>query len=465
MVRSISDLPYKMARNFHSAFLYIHYYRRPHALVWCATVGNMASETSPLLRSGDTEAIVPEETEGTNEATAKSVPTASPWTRVALLGSFLLLAALVVSIPIVYIVIIPSQIQEFASGGRGLEIHSVELHALRAKHVDTTLSATLWLKAAAPKPFSILPNAIFSLILDSPAPEGTTRDADLRQSGILLGSIPIEVSLTAEEGDAAVKFTTRTQFGHLNTRLIAGLVNDVVVLGKGMPPQTVLIKGKPYVKPKAFWTLPGGFRVDIQRNFTVTLGDTLGSKDQYHVAIVDKKITPVVNSSAVQALDHDYSNNAIIIGSFLRMIEGKSFERNSLMSALMSRQYSVFLNVSFDNPHPLKIRHQGFGLSFSIYYDNRRIVDIAIPPSSLYLQPLTRNHNVTVNGLTVKENFVELMDLVSKYSDGEEVQLVMSDFKLIYEKDRKSVPWVQDMIGKWSFPVSVPARSVGDDEL
>ena len=65
---------------------------------------------------------------------------------------------------------------------------------------------------------------------------------------------------------------------------------------------------------------------------------------------------------------------------------------------------------------------------------------------------------MTVDGLTVKEHFSQLMDFVSRYSDGEELKLVVKDFKLIYQGSRHAVSWIEDMIEKWSFPLTIPAR-------
>ncbi|TPX33976.1 hypothetical protein SmJEL517_g03197 [Synchytrium microbalum] len=404
----------------------------------------MENETTPLLRnapSGDTlVSDVPQ-----TAVNIKTLHQRSVLKRLAVYSCGLLLTALTILVPIVYLVIIPSKIHEFASGGRGLEVHTVELHSLDADQVDCSLTATMWLKAAAPRGFSLYP-ADFDLALDTAAPEGTTRDVDLRDAGIHLTKFPFNSPLSATEGVEYIPVALRTAFGDLNVRMISGLINDIIHLGKALPPQTVSIQGKPYVKPNTFWTLPGGFQVNIEKYFTVSLADTIGDAKKYNFTIVDKKITPILNGAA---------SDDILLGTD-KLGRHVNTVKQKLQTSLIPQQFAIFVNASFDNPHSLTVHAQGFGVKLSVYYLNNRIVDIFVPTTTHLV--LGHNDNVTVTGITVKEHFMQLMDLVSKYSDGEAIDLVLKDFSLFYDAGRQPVPWVEDMIAKWVFPVSIPAK-------
>ncbi|KAJ3021570.1 hypothetical protein HKX48_008237 [Thoreauomyces humboldtii] len=222
--------------------------------------------------------------------------------------------------------------------------------------------------------------------------------------------------ISVPRGSSEVEVDFEALLGHIDTKFFSKLVRKGVT---SIPHQTLRILASPMLSLRGI----GSWVVPVEQFATVdhgTLPPLNGT--QYNVTLVDQSATPI------------------------------SFT-----------QYRLSAVLAFSNPHPVSFAPQLFSLCFSIYYEDQRVIDVALPSTTHLVQG--RNVNATVKGLTVAGGFTLLMKLVGEYAAGNASDVTVSGFSLAYEDDDvERLDWLETILRELTFDVEVPGASGDDDD-
>ncbi|KAJ3271314.1 hypothetical protein HDV01_006910 [Terramyces sp. JEL0728] len=120
-------------------------------------------------------------------------------------------------------------------------------------------------------------------------------------------------------------------------------------------------------------------------------------------------------------------------------------------------QYLVTLTASFTNPYQFSISEIQTTVAAVVYYKNVSVFHIntenGVP---VKLDWLDNDYFIEIQ--SVAEYTTELMELVGRISEGEDVEIVVSDITL----SGYSNTWIQDMLDGWNVKIVVPGLSEGD---
>ncbi|TPX53682.1 hypothetical protein PhCBS80983_g06238 [Powellomyces hirtus] len=319
-----------------------------------------------------------------------------------------ILISLTVTLPIVYLVVIPHRLCKALSGSSP-QLQEAHLIAINNDSITLRVRALAHNDDIPPVQVTMQPT-LFALMTVNPHNRNPLTVGSLQFPGLVIprGTVDVPIDFTSD-----VK--------HLNVPFITSFVKGL--MGKqtpttALPPQRFWMQASPMMSLHNIgaWVVP-------MENTMVFDKDAISAPDasNMNITVVAKELTPV--------------------------------------SAL---QFKLFANMSFDNPLPVSFAAQHISVLFSVFYDGTRIVDMTIPPTTHLV--LGHNTNATIAGLTHPDGLPKLMHLVGEYAAGNASVVQIKNVRLRYEKKREKLPWIETIIRDIDFEVHVPGASEEDDD-
>ncbi len=115
-------------------------------------------------------------------------------------------------------------------------------------------------------------------------------------------------------------------------------------------------------------------------------------------------------------------------------------------------QYAVSASIHFNNTLPFTMSFQPLQFGCWVYYKNVPIVNVYTKSNAKL--GLNKGKNVVeVRALTNSLYTFQLMELIGRVADGEDVPVSVKDIKF---SGNVKWQWVQDMVDGWSIPVIIP---------
>ncbi|KAI8919886.1 hypothetical protein DFJ77DRAFT_450352 [Powellomyces hirtus] len=373
--------------------------------------GALVSETSPLLGenvpadSPDRHNVDDDDDDNDFTRASSSKRWATPSRRTVAFGVLaVILISLTVTLPIVYLVVIPHRLRQALSGSSP-QLQEAHLIAINNDSITLRVRALAHNDDIPPVQVTMQPT-LFALTTVNPHNRNPLTVGSLQFPGLVIpqGTVDVPIDFTSD-----VK--------HLNVPFITSFVKALMGKQAPMPPQRFRMQASPMMSLHNIgsWVVP-------MENTIVFDKDAVSAPDasNMNITVVAKELTPV--------------------------------------SAL---QFKLFANMSFDNPLPVSFAAQHISVLFSVFYDGTRIVDMTIPPTTHLV--LGHNTNATIAGLTHPDGLPKLMRLVGEYAAGNASVVQIKHFRLRYEKKREKLPWIETIIRDIDFQVNVPGASEEDD--
>ncbi|KAJ3161170.1 cell wall biogenesis protein [Geranomyces michiganensis] len=411
-----------------------------------------ATETTALLPGPSSPSLAPSSPESSCSFSlgGKRFRPAWPSAHTALFALLaLLLLATCVILPIVYLVYIPHRLRDALSGNNSdikefrivsINSDSVDVHVRAVAHnedvppVQVTMQPTLFSflhigqqQRQEQKHFVELDAEKTSKKQHKPHHDNGDGSGHRRSAPLstLVGSMQFP-GLVIPKGSVDVPFEFESTVAHLDVAFIQSFLRDL--LGGGGDAARAAQVFRMQASPMMSLQRVGSWVVPME-NTIVFDQDNVSAPNasQFNITVISKDITFV---SAVQ--------------------------------------YKLFANLTFTNPTAFSFAAQNVSVLFSIYYENSRIVDMVIPPTTNLVQGI--NTNATVSGLTVPSGWPALMKLVGEYAAPNTTTVRMRDFKLKYHDDdnndhrRERLPWVSDLLREVDFEVEIPGASEEDED-
>ncbi|KAI9105638.1 hypothetical protein DFS34DRAFT_600186 [Phlyctochytrium arcticum] len=354
------------------------------------------------------------------------LPTHKTPTRKTILLSvmaFLIMSTKII-LPIIYLVIIPKQL-ETALNGNMADIKSLTIQKIGPSGVMIGVEAEAVNEQVPPVDVTLHPTVFSFLHWKDPSQELRNEergDQNRRDDGTLrIGTMQFP-GVSVPRGAKTVPISFESMVTNLDIPFLKEFVHRLVKSQrKGpLPPQMFNLQADPLVALHhvGSWVVP--MHSDILFDQSQVPEPDM---EQYNLTVTDYSVTPTPSGNPLG---------------------------------------SVSVTASFNNPTQFSLRAQDFGFQFSIYNDGVAIATVKFPREMHIDQGLNTNFKLRVD--TISENVTTLMKLICKYSEGSNTTLVLKDFGLDYADGKSgSVPWVEEVLEELNFVVEVPGKDREDD--
>jgi hypothetical protein len=144
------------------------------------------------------------------------------------------------------------------------------------------------------------------------------------------------------------------------------------------------------------------------------------------------------------------SNNTLITA---QIVDKKVHTEIDFKTGVLVYSVALFLDVT--NMSPLRITEQEFSVATCMYFEGERILDITLPSSSMVMK-YGLNSRVEVKMQSNTDHLSKLLNFISRYSDGEVLEVEFKKFKIFYDKGRARVVWLDDLLLNLDINVVIP---------